>query len=379
MHGRVSGILRVHALISSLTWGGAEMLLSDFAAGAPEAGIELSVGYLQEVDGSPAAARLRACGIDPELVPITGLVNPPDLLRVRRHVRTVAPDILHTHLGNADLMGGLAARSLGVPVISTIHIMEWERTFRERVKSRLMDLARRTCADSVVTVSSRARQALLDAGYGRGARLVTVHNGVDAQPARGSGPGVRRELGLDPDDLVVVMVSVLREGKGHDVAFRALAALRERHANVRLLVVGDGPARVLITEQARAAGEAVVFAGHRDDVMAVLDAADILLHPSRVDAFPTVLLEAMAASLPVVATSVGGIPEIVEDGRTGLLTGGGPEVSTLLAAVGELAGDPARRAELGAAGRARFEAEFAAGRWAERMRDVYEQALARSR
>lgn len=351
------------------------MLLADFARGARHAGIELSVGYLQDTDGSPAAARLREAGVDPQLVPITGLLNPADLLRVRRHLANVGPDVVHTHLGNADLIGGVAARTLGIPVISTIHVMEWDTSLRERVKDRLMDLARSVCAQSVVTVSDRARRALLEAGYGRRSGLVTVHNGVDAHAVPGAGRAVRSELGLAPEQLVVTMVSVLREGKGHEVAFEAVRALREDHPELRLLVVGDGPAAERIRHQSRGFEEEVVFAGHRDDVMRVLDASDILLHPSRVDAFPTALLEAMAASVPVVATDVGGIPEIVDDGRTGLLLEAPPDSGVVARVLGELAGDPERRRDLGSAGRARFEAEFAAERWAARMRALYESAL----
>jgi len=373
----MSASLRVHALISSLTWGGAEMLLADFASGARHAGIELSVGYLQDTDGSPAAARLRAVGVHPELVPITGLLNPADLWRVRRHLARVRPDIVHTHLGNADLLGGVAARSLGIPVISTIHVMEWETSLRERVKARLMDLARSVCAESVVTVSDRARQALLEAGYGRGSGLVTVHNGADAQAVPGAGRAVRLELGLAPRQVVVTMVSVLREGKGHEVAFEAVRALREAHPELRLLVVGDGPAGERIRQDSQDVEGQVVLAGHRDDVMRVLDASDILLHPSRVDAFPTALLEAMAASVPVVATDVGGIPEIVDDERTGVLLEVPPDPAVIARVLGELAEDPERRRKLGSAGRTRFEAEFAAERWAERMRTLYESALAR--
>lgn len=367
--------LRVHALISTLTWGGAEMLLADFAAGAPSARIELSVGYLQEADGSPAAARLRDRGIEPRLVPITGLLNPRDLMRVRRHLVDMQPDLLHTHLGNADLMGGLAARSLGIPVVSTIHVMEWGTGRRERAKARLMDLARRHCSAAVITVSDRARAALLDAGYGRGAKLVTVHNGVNADPKPGKGREVRAALGLGADDLVVTMVSVLRAGKGHEIAIEAFRALRGRHPNLRLLIVGDGPRRDHVHGLARALGGDAVLAGHRDDVIDVLDASDVLLHPSHADAFPTALLEAFAASVPVVATAVGGIPEIVTDGETGVLVAPPPQSEAVARALERVIDDQALRRRLGAAGRGRFEAEFSARRWAQRMREVYEVAV----
>lgn len=355
------------------------MLLSDFAAGAREVGVDLSVGYLQEVDGSPAAARLRTRGIEPRLVPISGLLRPQDLLRVRRHLAELRPDVLHTHLGNADFMGGVAARSLGIPMVSTIHVMEWDADFRHRVKGRLIDMVRQHCASAVITVSDRAREALIAEGYGRGGRLVTVHNGVNAELRTGGGRQVREELGLAPDDLVVTMVSVLREGKGHAVAVEAVHALRELHPQLRLLIVGDGPARDRVRGLAGSLGEGAVLAGHRDDVMSVLDATDVLLHPSRVDAFPTVLLEALAASIPIVATAVGGIPEIVEDCETGMLVPAPPEAGAVARALGMVVADAGLRRRLGAAGRTRFEAEFSAERWARRTRDLYEAALAAPR
>src|SRR5581483_12011893 len=96
-------------------------------------------------------------------------------------------------------------------------------------------------------------------------------------------------------------------------------ALRERYPRVRLVVAGDGPTRAQVRSLARPLGEGAVLTGHRTDVMALLDATDVLIHPSFADAFPTSLIEAGAASVPVVATRVGGIPEIVESGRTGTL------------------------------------------------------------
>ena len=134
---------RVHALIDSLTWGGAEMLLADFAAGAGSAGIELSVGYLVDVDGSPAAAPLRARGVDPQLVPIRSALNPADARRVRRHVAGVRPDVLHTHLAYSDLLGGLAARRLGLPAVCTVHVMQLEASARARARTALTTAVRR--------------------------------------------------------------------------------------------------------------------------------------------------------------------------------------------------------------------------------------------
>lgn len=365
--------LRVHALIDSLSWGGAEMLLGDFAAAAPEAGIELSVGYLSDHDGSPAAPRLRRHGIEPVEVGVRTLLGPTDLRRVRRHVADVRPDLVHTHLSYSDVMGGLAARSLGLPAVSTVHLMDRPGAARTAAKARLAALVRRRCMRRVITVSEEARRALLSRGGERAERVVCVRNGVvdDARP--GAGRAVRAELGLGEDELVVSMLAVLRPGKGHDVAAAAVAALRERHRGLRLVIAGDGPARREVERLVSGLDGAAVVTGHRDDVAALLDATDVLLHPSSMDALPTALIEAMAAGVPVVSTRVGGIPEIVESGREGVLVQPPPTVPRLVGALEPLLCDRGLRARMGAAGRTRFEREFAAPEWAKRLRALYEE------
>jgi glycosyltransferase involved in cell wall biosynthesis len=372
-------VLRVHAVIDALGHGGAEALLTDFAVAGRSAGIDVSVGYLLEKDGSPAAARLRAHGVEPVHVPISGLLRPDDLARVRRHVAAVAPDIVHTHLGYADTMAGLAARSLGVPAVSTIHTMEWQRDLREASKLRFAAFVRRRCAACVVTVSEETRRRFLATGWDRAARVRTVHNGVLDRRDPGQGRAVRAELGVDAGQRMIAMLSVIREGKGHDVAIRALAAVRERVADAVLVIGGDGPRRA----EAAALAESlvpggVIFAGHRTDVMAFLDAADVLVHPSRIDAFPTVLLEAMAAGTPIVTSAVGGIPEIVQDGRSGVLLPAPASSEAVARALASVLSDAALHRRLAEGARLRFTAEFSADRWAARLRAVYEDIIARA-
>jgi glycosyltransferase involved in cell wall biosynthesis len=373
--------LRVHALIASLTWGGAEMLLSEFAAGAPAAGIELSVGFLEDRDGSPAADRLRRRGVEPMLAQIHGprpLLNRADHRTVREHLEKVRPDVLHTHLGYADMLGGMGARSLGVPVVSTLHVMEWYRSLRNPslyAKERLMSLVRRRCAARVIAVSEAARRAFLDTGWDSPERVVTVHNGIVAEPQPGAGRALRERLGIGGGDLVATMLAVLRAGKGHDTAVAAVSRLRERFPRLRLVIAGDGPDRAEIERAAASLGETAVLTGHLDDVMPLLDATDVLLHPTRIDAFPTALLEAMATGVPIVASAVGGIPEIVEDGRTGVLVPAPPDSERVAAALAPLLEDVNERHRLGDGGRARFERDFTAEAWALRMRQVYEAAM----
>ncbi|MGH2931201.1 MAG: glycosyltransferase, partial [Solirubrobacteraceae bacterium] len=135
--------LRVQMLIDSLTWGGAEMLLADLAAGAPDAGIEMSVAYLSAADGNVAARRLARCGIEPEAIPVHVLLNPASVRSVRNHLARRAPDLVHTHLQYADMLGVVAARSLGIRSVSTVHVMRWGGDARERARAGVAAFVRR--------------------------------------------------------------------------------------------------------------------------------------------------------------------------------------------------------------------------------------------
>jgi glycosyltransferase involved in cell wall biosynthesis len=363
--------IRIHVLIDTLGVGGAEVLLGDLAAAAPLAGVQLSVGYLKDVDSGHAAVRLRAVGVEPHCVAIPPRLGLEAFRRVRRHLAHVRPDLVHTHLGSADVLGGPAARSLGLPTVATIHSHAPASTGRDRAKVRLTTAARRASAARVIAVSESARAAYLAAGAAP-ERVVVVHNGILGRAQPGAGARVRSELGLGPHDLVAAMVSSLRPEKGHDVALDAVRASLDRFPSLRLVVAGDGPLRPSLE---RAAGDRVVLTGYRPDVMAVLDAADVLVQPSRADAFPTAILEAMAASVPVVATDVGGIGELVRDGVTGTLVAGPPSAPVFAAALAALLEDGARRRRLGSAGRERFEQEFTAAHWVQRLREVYVEVL----
>lgn len=384
---RITGVLmrepdelHVLTLIDGLGWGGAEMLLADLVAAAPAAGLRLSVAYLHEREASPAAARLRAVGVVPVPVLIDRLLSVRSVRRVRRHIAELRPDVVHTHLGYSDFLGGLAARSLGIPAVSTIHLTHWNATDgrRDALKEWLFAQARRRCMSRVLAVSDAARDSYLEWGWDRPDRVITVHNGVRDAVDDDARAAIRNELGVGGEDFLVTIVSVLRERKGHRAAIEAIDELSRsphtRHA--RLLVVGDGPAREEIRALAAPLGNHVIMAGHRDDVPALLQATDVLLHPSLQDAFPTVLLEAMAAGIPVVATNVGGIPEITVPGVTGVLVQPPPTGGSLAEALRPLIQDRRAREAQGRAGRDRYRRLFTADAWAARLRCVYADVLA---
>lgn len=377
--------LRVHILIDSLTWGGAEMLLGDLAAGAPAAGIRLSVGFMRDSDGNPAAAGLRDHGIEPALVPVRRMIEPGALPRLREHLERASPDVVHTHLGLADVLGTLAARSLGLPSLSTIHLLARHRTGRQAdasrrgiAKAHLAALVRRRAAAKVIAVSDAAREAYLQTGWDLPEHVVTVHNGIARRSSAGAGAALRAELGIDADALVLSTVTVLRQDKGHDVVFDAVRALLPRFPHLRLIVLGDGSAAEQIRARARPLGAAAIFTGHRSDVMSVLAATDVLAHPTLMDAFPTALLEAACAGVPVIATAVGGIPEIVVDRQTGFLLPFPPRAEALAERLEPLLVDASLRQRVGQSAAARFEECFTAEDWARHLRKTYDAVLAES-
>jgi glycosyltransferase involved in cell wall biosynthesis len=305
------------------------------------------------------------------------MVHPGELRRVRAHLARRRPDLVHTHLATSDFLGCLAARSLGIPSVTTIHADWWPDGPADQLRNWLVFRSRRHCADAVVAVSKSARNAYLARSGDRPDHVTVVHNGVADRPSRGTGARVRGELGLRHDDLVVTTLSALRPEKNVEAAIDALALLRDAHPRARLVIVGDGPHAAPIRRRAAPLGSAVVLAGHRDDPMAVLDATDVLVHPSLTDAFPTTLLEAMVASVPVVATGVGGIPEMIEDGESGILVAPPPSAPRLAASLSRLLRDPDHRAKLSAGGRRRFEQDFTTGAWARGVRAVYDEVLGR--
>jgi glycosyltransferase involved in cell wall biosynthesis len=375
----MTGSVRVHTLIDSLTWGGAEMLLADLAVGAPSAGIDLSVGYLRDLDSSPSARRLRETGVEPALLGTGRMIDSGSLRRVRSHLQEVQADIVHTHLATADFLGTIAARSLGIPSVSTIHLIGPGASdppgMRTTVKSGLTAFVRSRVGARTIAVSEAARLAYLKRHRLRSTGVVTIHNGIAAKPPSTPREQMRAQLGLEPDTLAVAIVSVLRRGKGHELAFEAVARMRAQWPALKLIVIGDGPDRDRLAALAAPLGASALLLGHRDDVPDLLNAVDVLLHPTLMDAFPTVLLEACAAGLPILASEVGGIPEIVGDGQNGLLLPAVPTTEAIVEGLSRMLQDPALRARLGANARIRYEQEFSAQRWAGRLRALYDEVL----
>lgn len=309
-------------------------------------------------------------------------------LRLARLLVRERVDLLHTHTmlaGNVHArLAGLLAR---VPVVSHIHI---EDAFRPqpavRLVQQLLDNATARLCARVIAVSDGTRDALLRQGY-PAAKTTTIRNGIDAEAVAavaGDGEGARRSLGVAATAPLIGEIARLCDVKGQLELIRAVARLSDRLPKLRLVLVGDdlesaGAYRVRLEKEARDLGVAdrVIFAGYRRDVPAVLASLDVLALPSHAEGLPIVVLEAMAVGTPVVATAVGGTPELVEDGVTGVLVPpGDPE--RLADALGALLGSPGRRGSMGVAARERVRTRFSVGAASGRVLDVYRDVLGTS-
>jgi sugar transferase (PEP-CTERM/EpsH1 system associated) len=279
------------------------------------------------------------------------------LVRMARMLRADRVDIVHCHNYSPLVYGAISGRAARVAgVVYTAHGAKTSGRRATRTFQRLR------LVDEVVFVSDDARRVALAAGAVRDRRVHTIVNGVDTRAyARGSDVRrrVRAEFSMPDDAPVVGIIARLTPAKDHVNLFDAFRRVRDAHADARLLLVGDGELRAELERAVHERGlaSAVVFAGRRDDVADVLSALDIFVLSSATEGLAVTLLEAMAAGLPVVATRVGGNPEVVVDGDTGrLVPPRDPEA--LAAAIGELLTDRARAARMGERGAERARGRF---------------------
>jgi len=287
-----------------------------------------------------------------------------------RLLRRRPVDIVHAHMFGSNVWGTLLGRLLRTPVVIA-HEHTW--SYQGQPLRRLIDrelIAR--LASVFVAVSHETRQRMIETEGIDPSRIRVIHNGI--APLAATGKNVRSELGLPSGAPVIGTVAVLRAQKALQVLLEATATLRSRLPGLQLLVVGDGPERAALERRAGELGldGGVRFLGTRTDVPDVLRALDVAVVSSDYEGLPLSVLEYMAAGLPVVATRVGGVPEVVEHGTTGLLVER-RDPAALAGAVLSLLRDPERRARMGLAGRERQRRAFSIEAFVGRVESLYEE------
>jgi glycosyltransferase involved in cell wall biosynthesis len=323
------------------------------------------------VDGTDAPRFYRALdelGV-PNTVVRCGHDLSPRLARdVVRAVRANRPDLLHTHLVHGDVYGSIASSVTRVPFVSSRHNDDRYLLGPFRYVDRAF--ARR--ASRLIAISDAVSDFLVEAGL-PARKLVTVRYGLDELPPAASDP-TPAEAGVPPDAPLVLAVGRLIAQKDHATLIRAFARVRADRGDAVLAILGGGP---LEAEQRAIGaelglGDALVLPG-RSEIRDWLERADVFAHSSRWEGFGIVLLEAMLAGLPIVATRVSAVPEVVVDGETGLLVEAGDD-RALADALALLLREPDRATGLGAGGLARARGEFSVARMTEQTVAVYREA-----
>ena len=294
--------------------------------------------------------------------------------RLRRHLQEQRIDVLHAHKFGSNFWGTIVGRAAGVPVI-VAHEHSW--SYEGAPLRRLLDrhvIGR--YADAFVAVSEEDRRRMIEVERIPAAKVRFIPNGMPALPGPGSSTDLRRELGLGSGP-VIGAVSTVRPEKALDSLVRAAALLRPRFPELTVVIAGAGE----IAELAGLAAElgiedAVRLLGFRPDVAAVLGTLDVAVNCSVREGSPISVMEYMEAALPIVATRVGGVPDLVEDGVTGTLVRPG-DPAELARAIAELLEHPERAAAMGERGRERRRSHFDLGAMARRVEALYDELLAR--
>jgi glycosyltransferase involved in cell wall biosynthesis len=290
-------------------------------------------------------------------------------VELSRLLRREQPQILHASSSKAGVLGRLAAAATRVPIrFFTVH--GWAFSAYSGLTSvlyRIADRLMEPLTTVTICVSENERAAGLEAGTCSAERSVVIRNAVDVAAA----PRSRHDRAVPR----LIAVGRLKAPKDFLTLLRAFAALPS--GSFEALLVGDGPDRPAVEAEIQRLGlqTCVELAGERGDVPALLADSDLFVLSSRSEGLPVSVLEAMAAELPVVASGVGGLAELVVDGETGILVPPG-DFSALAAALGGLVEDRELRRSLGAAGRARAETSFDLGSFRRAHVELYERRLA---
>lgn len=365
--------IKVLHLITELSIGGAQSALLHLLENFGEASFEHSVACFFNADGA-TANQIRALNIPVFDLRMNNKFRVDALGRLLGLLRQKKPDILHTWMFHANLPGRILGRLASIPIIlSSERTMGQESRLRYWINRHSISLV-----DQVVCVSeSVADFAVHHVGLPSD-KINVIPNGINPAQYRNlpSKQQARKSLNLPIDAVIIAAIGRPRPVKGYQYLLKAFVQASKSFPQTQLLFVGDGPDRAGLMDQAQSLGvrSRVSFYDDTTNIPQILASLDMLALPSLFEGMPNIALEAMAAGLPVVATAVGGTPEVVIDGKTGLLV---PprDAEALASALTRLLKNPQLREEMGQAGRKRVESEFSIHDTVRRVRRLYDNLV----
>ena len=358
---------------SSTAVGGQELAVLLHAGGLRKRGHD--VRLILEL-GSPIHQMAVSQGLPVEAIPMRRLRYPTAILAFRRIMAQHRPDLLHVNSSRDSWIGALAARLVPArpAVIRTRHI---STPLNRNVTTRL--LYRRLIDFVIVTGSELTRRGLIERDGLEPYRVAAFPIGIDVEEFRPGKPDrdLRQEFGLAAEHRLVGLISYLRTYKGHEYFIEAAARVLPRAKDVTFLIVGEGPEEERLRARIASLGLShhVRMLGFRQDLLNVFRSLDLFVIPSvEGDTIPQVLMQALAIGLPVISTTVGSIPDVVQDGKTGFVVP--PRNAEALAErILTLLDDPALRAAMGAQGRELVEREYSLDCMLDRLEGVYAKVV----
>jgi glycosyltransferase involved in cell wall biosynthesis len=310
-------------------------------------------------------------GIESHPIACSGQLDRTVPTSIRALAASTGADLIHAHGYKADVYVYLAMRKSATPLVSTCHT--WYDDNRLVWLYGVVDRMVLRRYQAVVAVSGEVKQRLLDAGV-EPANIHFIRNGIDLRPFTNATPSLRHLAA--PEGLLIGWVGRLTRDKGPDLFLRAIDQLRQQFPDARYVLVGEGPYRPECERliAALALGDIVHLLGQRSDMPAVYASFDLMVSSSRQEGLPMAILEGMAATLPWVATSVGAVPIVIQDGQNGILIP--PDNVEILAnSMAHLMRNPEERACMGAAAKRLIESEFSAQRMTEDYLRTYSAAM----
>jgi len=344
-----------------------------------------SVGSEGEIE-----SKARRLGVDLTIIPelireISPIIDLRALYKLYRFIKRGKYDIVHTHSSKAGIVGRLAAKLAGVPIIiHSPHSHIFYGYYGEFLSLVFvwMEKIFALFTDRIFTLTSIGKREHIEYGVGLSSKFTVVHSGVPLEPFLNvkvnKAADKRQEFSLNENDIVCIFVSRLVPVKGHQYLISAIPEVLENVPSAKFVLVGDGELRDELEQQALSLGvkDSVIFTGLRHDVPELLAMSDLFVLSSINEGMGRVLVEAMAVGLPVVATKVGGVPDVVVDGETGILVPS--ENSKVLAgAIMRLLKDENMRRRMGEAGRRRVNPAFGVEAMVGKIANVYEELIKR--
>ena len=375
--------MKVLQLITRLDKGGAPRIFLRLIRSLKEQGIEvvMAAGPSQQPEEAPAEFSHKShipyyplSFLRREISPVRDLFA---FFQIIALIRTERPTILHTHTTKAGVLGRIAGGWTRTPTIHTPHGHLFYGYFgkgKEQLYIFLERLAARFC-ERIITISEDERREYLNREIGDEKKVITIYNGIDIDKFPGDGKQVRRELGLAQQVPLVGFVARLEEVKGPHLFVEAAMRIKAAAPQTHFLVIGDGAMKEALLQKAQRMPHLHIM-GYREDIADCLAALDLLLIPSLNDGFNLVAVEAMASSKPIVATAVGGLPEVIGDG--GILVRSGDTGRMAKEAI-KLLNSPGLRKSMGAKGRKRAETLFSWDVSLQKTLNIYHQVLGNTR